>query len=399
MSPNQLKNYTVYSGNAERFLSPDNTASILVGAKGSGKSLLLLKKHLQLQSDARDGQVVFSPKHGPKSPVNKDKSVQWMSIGKTLKAEEWQKCWLNLLCLCAYNSVFRSKEGFRNLNQLLDDEFSLLDSDKRNSQDISVLYESLLDSLSRRADSGLGRGKFYEEFLSALAASPNLISVVIYCDAIDESMANFKYQSNRAPDQDAVEPMLPWLNAQAGLALAQWHLRSLGAGISSRLSVFSSIRPEALPLIHQRLQKRNVSSLQIRDHFIELTYTEKDLEKIAVQVAAEIGMDKRRLFSLRCNWRCFFRNESLFRALVRHTFLLPRQLIFLLQEINKLWNPEDEDDPEFLASRINSIAADLITDYCKFFVPPWTSESTRAFSGIKRSFILKSEWQNFDPYF
>lgn len=386
-----LERYEVVSSAAIGFIKDDaHTRRIVVGEKGDGKSLLLRKKHSAIlnRKGAKEKMRLFSPSIGPSSPSEVRLKLDRGKLSDDLlKAASWMRYWEAMLLLCALANLMENRDDIGELRDLASHAFNLEYLHLQEMKNINSIFLHLMEQFQSDVPFPPARfERFCKKATSALVEAVDKRVLYIFCDAIDEGLANWTRSSSDIDRiDDAVNTQMPWVKSQAGLLGAQVLLMRQDPRLRDRVICFCTVRPEAIQ--HARpLLPDNFNTRQLLDYCVNLVYSNNDLLRIVRTAFNDSAVTD----TLRANWRCIAVNETLAQIIVRHSFRHPRDVLFISDEVIKALS--DSCVGQDLGAIVNHAAREMVADHLKFMIPPWRDsffEPLIEKSG--KSFIMSEE--------
>jgi len=343
-------NYIVSNKNIDTFLRSDrdSSKSLIIGQKGSGKSILIALKSYNDRTRDRDKNLnkFFIPEEGTEK-IQLDDQLSSRDISKNVKYTDWNKIfnvtiYYYLLSKLKNQLIIYNVLSEKNFDKLdFHDLFNPLRLDSTKLSFGSILYGCIKN-----------RGIIYRDCGSFIASARQIIriyltyrDVSVYLDNIDQTLfqalgKDETGENSMYSDIDLNEFVLSntayeysdnvvkaWLNCHIGYYLTIYEINE----IDNRLNVFSTYRLEAYEYMSRHSNIKNKP--QLRDIACLIEYSESDYKKIYQKLLdfAKITDNKLAnvgLSELPHEWvKKSHRNiESLWSFIKRHTFGNPREI-------------------------------------------------------------------------
>lgn len=383
-----------------------NVTRILVGSKGTGKTLSLVSKAVHAVANTA---VDVLPKVHPYHCRMINKSV-WINYSDpdVLKVyrehQTWYTIWKTVfMSLYVMHIVQPSQQGkdwarpwwdVKNSHETAFFETAqeiLKTVEKQYREDpLSPLLRVLLARpyVERDWDRWLQKTIVaYRTALSKMQTAPK--PVVIVVDALDEALAD----GNKEKISGA-NGTLVWVAAQTGLIDA---IHDLGASTNQHLRIYAGIREEAYRRYFWVGQKGMAQvdgefcvklhySSEALKHIFALNVDRMNFENLANRDTTDAVL---RFFGTKQfrHSHVWDRFESPLDWLIRHTLGRPRDLVWLGHELAGKVPPAKRNNRPAVSAVINEVAAKIFRDYCGKLIPAWDNRINVAFSLFRSNVI------------
>ena len=395
---------------------------ILVGRRGTGKSFLLAYRSHHHRNGDRD--TFFHPSGGNPRPLVERLTLlsgalprsHWLRSAES--ADSWSTIWqVSLLGLLAWRICDEPErlnqfgQIFRKIDHLNDIYFSgnsraaQLEGESSDSKLASPLLQWFLGCVisaqpadRKRCQDSLDELLFCATSDWAVAIKRSIIRgkrswkrIAIYLDNPDELF--------RPTDNDL------WTNVQQGLVLAIWKMQK-GGELKDDLNVYACVRSEAVSnRVHPDLQHALDQSLHLR--YDEIMMEELFINQIALEspeelarpdivvltdpVKAFVGFDSISHQDRRGSDGMAL-TEPLVRALIRHTRLVPRELIVFGKQIHSMRTSARTESAIKKATNAEAKRnVDYIRENC---FPPWAPKLERLLIGIDSEVLTRGQFES-----
>lgn len=339
----------------------DSSKSLIVGQKGSGKSIFISFKSYQDRTENTEKNIgrFFIPEQGIEK-ITFDEQLSSSDIAKNIKYTDWEKIfnvsiYYFLLAklsnqLFQYEVIEKSKFAEFELHQLFN-PFNL-DLTK-------ISFSSILSKCVKE------RHIIYKSQVDFISAAKHIIrsflshkEVIVYFDNLDQALfqtlakddytiagtskkdythinlSDFIHSSSFSFDDNIVQS---WLKCHIGYLLSIYEINNLER---RRLRVFSTFRLEAFEYF-EHLQIRNKP--QLRAIACKIEYSTSDYENIYSTLLDTAAITKKRLAQIGLDelphaWvkNSYLNKESLWNFIRRHTFGNPREITYQIKALEEI---------------------------------------------------------------
>lgn len=424
------------------FLSPERFdepgVQFIHGAKGSGKTSLLLAKRMLLEDAASERQLLCVPAQFPYvfSPFmdgNKIHFDSWESLAFS-GADTWKFAWLLLLGAYILNAIDRSVERDRPTEasgQLLSSELVKALTGQRDVAGIKLdekdwvsAFKYLIETSRKNPRESLK--KLYDsEVLPHLngTVSKRTAPVLVFVDGIDETFVGpggsplLKLAKSQQVDgllgddprlsenSTAINSTDPtelarqiWVNAQTSLLAVATEFSIQSKGV---VTLIGSMRSEA----YGEATRRGTQAAGQRANFVkEIQYTRDHLEAIfraniradlrAQDLLKPMREDEIHAYLGRPTARHpqVAIEEQAFAYFCRHTFEEPRDLMLIGEKLSDL--AEGRDNAAKVHTALCQTTDEILSDYIRFMDERWDKAFEAAvFPHIPKNVISLDEAQ------
>ena len=391
----------------QEFLRNDNSQTqILVGAKGTGKSLALAVKASLVKSREASKKLFVIPQYFPfmwRLSAGQ-LTVPKKNISHYCEAPTWLSIWKLVL-----SSVFCLHLHRRTSNEISGKDTHLktfgevLDCPKGSNERVffdfvgelysehgktraDILTPIIGEILTRQVDSQGVEKWFNSYLLRHINSRHDGNKTYIFVDQIDEAAKALVSELN--PDQGAKL----WYAIQIGLIDAASELADQG----TRCYVYSAVRTEA----YEHYSYMGIRGLaKIADDFcITMEYTNEQLHQIfednvrrteASELANTNGSTANKFFGVEHFDHPYVLGDSEDPVswVVRHSFGIPRELVWHGGNILRNIPSSKRNDRTVVSSFVNKLGAKIFEDYITFLVPQWDDTVELVFKQIKHNVI------------
>ncbi|MEO0574689.1 MAG: hypothetical protein AAF004_04435 [Pseudomonadota bacterium] len=376
----------------------EDTRHILVGARGTGKSLSLARKSVLFHSD--DGYTVIPSSHP--YYIQLQTKIDVSSVEGAFQFcnhHWWQQAWKLATGLIFFYSIHRRSfdDGFigkKLVSKKSDSAHEFFNTAGERIHKALPHREPLtavLQEIVRRKYTLETCMEWFDRYLrdELLATSDHCFVMVI--DQIDEALTE-----HRKPRQsDSRFQQSPWEAAQTGIIDASLDVRDATAG---RCKIIASVRAEAYRSYEIVGSKQ---SQQASAFCIELRYERAMLTEIFQQNVARTK--SKRLFDSKRDdpaeqffGRTKYRHQYVPIAvehpvdwIIRHTFASPRELVYIGQEIHQNIEPKNRVIRAELSTVLNSAAKTVFGDFKRELVPSWDTEMDAFIKKLPRNVLCR----------
>ena len=421
-----VEKYIVFNETINMFINSDQDSSkvILVGQKGSGKSILIHYKSFKDRKDTNDKDLnrFFIPEEGVETILFSDQ-LSASDIAKNVKFENWEKIFTVTFY---YFILAKLKNQLIKLDILTEKQFDALEfHDKFNpgGYDCTALsFGSILErAIRNRNILYKNQGDFISNSRHILKIFLRSKELSVYFDNLDQTLFSaLKSDKGNILENDNIGDLkneLPesainldnfvnssaylfsnnsvssWLHAHIGYYLALYKINEL----DRKFNVYSTFRLEAFEYLNH-LDIKNKP--QYRGIACKMNYSKIDFENIykkLLQVAdiKNEDLSKLSLKDLPHSWvqNSLHNSESLWNYIRRHTFGNPREITYqigvLKDTIPKL-NVETQNDVE----RVFEFKKDMAAEALKNIFRDLKAETMPVFPTKKFLEFYKSHKRN-----
>lgn len=381
----------------------EDTRQILVGARGTGKSLSLARKAVLFHSD--DAYNVIPSSH-----------PYYIQLQTKIDASEadgayqfcnhhwWQQAWKLAAGLIFYYSIHKRslQEGLignklvSKKNDSAHEFFNTAGSTIHKALPHREPLTAVLQEIVRRKFSLETCMEWFDSYLRDQLLSNNNSCFVMLIDQIDEALTEHR----RANQSSNRFQQSPWEAAQTGIIDASLDVRDATSG---RCKIIASVRAEAYRSYEIVGSKQ---SQQASAFCIELRYEKPILKEIFDQNVARTKT--KRLFNSKLEnpsesffGRTRYRHQYVPIAIehpvdwiIRHTFSSPRELVYIGQEIHEKVEPAARVVRAELAAVLNGAAKTVFGDFKRELVPAWNSKMDAYIKKLPRNVLCQKTVAN-----
>lgn len=381
----------------------DSKKYILVGAKGTGKSLALARKASKF---GRYINRITVPRYYPYFSAFVSNSL---SVSLDKKSEVSQYCnhywWVQIWTL-AISTIFIhalknygetpmgtyliqkrkfAVSGFNAAEEFFNSMAEALDNLESAKQEGTTVVLNAI--LSRNFDANVCQDWFQHLLRSELVLKSEE-SCGLFIDQVDEAFNEYR----KTPEG---QQLSIWEAAQNGLIDASGTISTI---TSDAFRVFASIRAEAFRSYSRWGTK---GPLQKGSTCVEIVYSVDDLEKIFVsninqtppgKLASKGGSPRSKFFGVEQYEYPYIINEmeDPIGWVRRHTLGSPRELVFIGQKIS-LMPPLDRSSRTLVSEVINDAASEVLKEYKQVMIPPWDLSILDFYSFFKHNALCPND--------
>lgn len=390
-----------------------NAARILVGSKGTGKTMCLLWK-AACASEIGDGVITLPSVH-PYHCRMASRTVRVKKIDLFSAHWEWYSLWKCTFAVL-HTAVLDIKHptALSRLSDAIDDskerDLYQLAREVVQARSKSYRYDPISPILIALMDTGWKKADFervFQRCMDRLSADIDHPPVVMIIDSLDEALANADGDRIKTNGERKV-----WIAAQTGLIDALYNLKQTHGEV---LRIYATVREEA----YTRYKEDGVvAQAQIEGDFVIRLQRQYDYDSMVsifesnVQLMADLGEP---LFESSSNnfLMSFFGvnkyshsyvwgfEEEPVKWLMRHTFNRPRELVWHGQNLSPAIQIARKRGSKSLsrddvATHLNNTAVEIFDDYRAKLIPSWDERIYDSFSYFKSNVISRSEADEID---